>query len=94
MKLILLGKSRNGKKSFNLVSEDQLGYNITCKDKEGEVSFNNLTAIEWGLNGKRIYIVPKSFKDHFDFTRYDLVVISKAPKLEEDGFTHYLNENN
>lgn len=33
MKLILLGKSRSGKKSFALLAADQFGYNITCKDK-------------------------------------------------------------
>lgn len=93
MGLIVLGKSRTGKKSFTLLAADQLGYNITCIDKAGEVSFNNLTAMEWAFHGKQVYIVPKSFKDHFDFTRYAQVVIRKAIKLEEERFTSNLDES-
>lgn len=92
MKLILLGKSRTGSKSFNLVSEDQFGFNITCTDKAGEVSFNNLMIIVWTFKGRQVHIVPKSFKDHFDFSRYAKVVIQKASKIEGDSFTFNLNE--
>lgn len=86
MELIVLGKSRTGKKSFTLLAEDHLGYNITCTDKAGQVSFKNLTSIEWVFQGKQVYIAPKSFKDHFDLTRYDLVVIVKARKIEDESF--------
>lgn len=91
MKLIVLGKPRTGMKSFTQLAEDQSGYNITCTDKAGKVYFNNLTSIEWVFQGKQFYIAPKSFKDHFDFTRYAQVVIKK---VEEESFTSTLNELN
>lgn len=92
MELIVLGKSRTGKKSFTLLAEDHLGDNITCTDKAGQVSFKNLTSIEWVFQGKQVYIASKSFKDHFDFTRYAQVVISKAKMVEEESFSSNLVE--
>lgn len=83
-----LGRKSKGVKRFNLVTEDETGYNIiaTCLNNKIE-TFNNATAIEWLNCGKRVHIQSlthgcgslRNMKDC-----YERVVITKAKKVEDE----------
>ncbi|SDM40129.1 hypothetical protein [Pedobacter antarcticus] len=88
MKLSILGKQRKGKKSFELISEDEFGYNVECIDGAGVVMFNNIQKINWLNEGEHVYLVPPPVESEpFNtFIRYDKVNIRKAKKTESKRF--------
>ncbi|MGY0037661.1 hypothetical protein [Pedobacter sp. NJ-S-72] len=92
MILKVLGRARLGKKSFSLISVDQFGYNIECKDGGGIVKFNNVGTIKWLSSGHVVYIIPEIIKNrsNYDFTRYDKIIITKAKKVEDESFVSLL----
>jgi len=88
MKLLILSKSRRGKKSFTLASEDEFGYTIECFDYEGMVIFNNIKNIDWLNEGAHVYLTPNPLpqgRPYFDFTRYDKVNIRKAKVIAQES---------
>ncbi|WP_316780422.1 hypothetical protein [Pedobacter antarcticus] len=88
LKLSILGKQRKGKKSFNLQSEDDFGYNIECIDAAGMVTFNNIRKIQWLNEGEHVFIDPRPLQGEtkYDFTRYEKVNIRKAKEIELENF--------
>ncbi|WP_316743396.1 hypothetical protein [Pedobacter antarcticus] len=88
LRLSLLGKQRKGKKSFNLQSEDDFGYNIECIDAAGMVTFNNIQKLQWLNEGEYVYMDPRPLQNEskYDFTRYEKVNIRKAKKIEPENF--------
>ena len=92
MKLSILGKQRKGKKSFELQSEDDFGYNIECFDGAGMVTFNNIKKLDWLNEGEHVYLTPPPLtgQNKYDLTRYEKVNIRKAKAVEDESFVSRL----
>lgn len=95
MKLSILGKHRKGKKSFELISEDEFGYQIECIDAAGVITYNNITKIEWLDSGRFIYMTPQPLesKTSYDFTRFDKVNIRKACGIAQEALVCRIGGN-
>lgn len=77
MKLSILGTQRTGKKSFNLKSEDDLGYYVECINDAGVKKYNGIIEIDWLNEGRHVYLFPKQETEFVDFSDYDKVTIKK-----------------
>jgi len=80
----ILGKQRKGKKSFDLQSEDEFGFNIECYKKGKVVRLFNLTKIIWMNSGENVLLSPPA-TEMIEFTDFDKVVIKHAKHMEAKG---------
>jgi len=85
MKLSILGKSRRGRKSFNL--ESKTGYTITAVKNAYSKSnmeidkFSGITSIEWDFAGRAVKL--STFEKPIDFTIYDEVKIVEGTDFKQ-----------